>query len=86
MVGTKLLDPHTLECPSCKSSWDAGDIPKENHKYYSPPYKYFRVVGIEVPGGYDGISYWQCPDCNTVWDRWTGEETLLPKKGVGDGI
>jgi Zn-finger nucleic acid-binding protein len=44
--------------------------------YYSPPYRWSRVVGIEIQGVYDGISYWQCPDCNTVWNRHTGEEEV----------
>jgi len=31
-----------------------------------------RQIGIETPD-YDGVSYWKCPDCNAVWDRFTGE-------------
>jgi rubrerythrin len=36
-----------------------------------------KVVGIEVQGLYDGVSYWRCPFCGTTWDRWTGKETSL---------
>ena len=32
-----------------------------------------KLIGIEVQGKYDGISYWKCPDCETYWDRWTNE-------------
>lgn len=45
---------------------------------YSPPYRWGREIGIELPydhpNHYDGISYWQCPDCNTAFDRFTGKE------------
>jgi Zn-finger nucleic acid-binding protein len=33
-----------------------------------------RVIGIEIQGEYDGVSYYQCPDCQTTWDRFTGEK------------
>lgn len=29
-----------------------------------------NVMGIETPQ-YDGISYWQCMACDTLFDRWT---------------
>jgi hypothetical protein len=28
-----------------------------------------RVLGIEVWGVYDGVLYWQCPDCEWSWPR-----------------
>ena len=30
-----------------------------------------NVVGIEIQGQYDGVSYWKCTSCGTVFDRWT---------------
>ena len=42
---------------------------------YSPPYRWRRQLGIEVEGLYDGISYWKCPDCNTLFDRFTGKKS-----------
>jgi len=60
------------KCPECKTSWVAGDIPEEHREHYSPPYKYSRLIGIELRGKYDGVSYWQCPECKTKWNRWTG--------------
>lgn len=37
-----------------------------------------RQIGIELPYDnpkhYDGVSFWQCPDCNTRFDRFTGKE------------
>ena len=59
-------------CPECGKSWDAGDIPKKNRKYYAKPYKWSHLIGIETEK-YDGVSYWQCPFCKVTWDRWTGE-------------
>ena len=41
---------------------------------YSPPYRWGREIGIEVQGRYDGISYWQCPDCNSRFDRFKGKK------------
>lgn len=43
-------------------------------EWYAPPYRYSNLLGIEIQGGYDGISYWQCPYCKTMWDRFTGKE------------
>jgi len=60
-------------CPECGSSWDGGDIPEDIREHYSEPFKWSRLIGIEIPEKYDGISYWQCPDCGTKWDRWTNE-------------
>jgi DNA-directed RNA polymerase subunit RPC12/RpoP len=37
-----------------------------------------NIIGIEYsylhPEHYDGISEWQCQDCNTRIGRWTGKE------------
>jgi hypothetical protein len=41
---------------------------EENPKCFS------HLLGIEDPRLYDGISFWQCPECKTTWDRFTGEE------------
>ena len=40
---------------------------------YSQPYRFSRLVGVELPHGhrgrYDGVSYWMCPDCKHQWPR-----------------
>jgi hypothetical protein len=50
-------------------------------QYYAPPYVWKREIGIELdyshPKHYDGISYFQCPDCNTTFNRFTGEEEVI---------
>lgn len=40
-------------------------------KYYGTRHKqhFSRLIGVEIPGGYDGVSYWQCPDCKSKWPR-----------------
>lgn len=45
---------------------------KDNPKHFSKD-----VVGIEVRGKYDGVSYWECQKCYTVFDRWTMKETRI---------
>lgn len=54
------------------------DIEKEMKKCYRPPYRWGREIGIELsydhPKHYDGISFWQCPDCKTMFDRFTRKE------------
>lgn len=48
---------------------------------YRPPYRWGREIGIELPydhpNRYDGVSYWQCPDCKTTFNRFTGYEEKI---------
>ena len=60
-------------CPECGSSWDNGPIPESMREFYSPPYRWSRLIGVEIQGQFDGVSLWQCPDCKTQWDRFTGK-------------
>jgi hypothetical protein len=46
----------TEECPRCGS-----DQRGENEGS--------RTIGIEVRGAYDGVLFWQCPDCDGRWHR-----------------
>lgn len=32
-----------------------------------------NIIGIELQGQYDGVSQWQCTNCNTIFDRWSME-------------
>lgn len=34
------------------------------------------VLGVELPGVYDGVLYWQCPDCGGRWHRWPESHRL----------
>jgi len=51
------------DCPVCSASWKI----KQGSGWYS------RLIGIEDPKVYDGVYLWQCPDCQSTWDRWSGE-------------
>ena len=52
-------------------------LESEMKSMYAEPYRWSRLIGIEIQGEYDGISYWQCPDCKTYWSRFTGEEKVF---------
>lgn len=38
-----------------------------------------KLIGIELPWDHpdhiEGISFWQCPECEVIWNRLTGEKT-----------
>ena len=57
------------------------DIEVYVHVSYSPPYRWDRKIGIELPfdhpNHYDGVSYWQCPDCKTTFNRFTRLEEKI---------
>jgi len=36
---------------------------------YSPPHKFSRLMGVEIPERYDGIWEWACPDCDARFPR-----------------
>ena len=60
-------------CPKCNADFKGSPISEESRKkgYYgeNPPSHFSRLIGVEVPGKYDGVLYWKCPDCNHTWDR-----------------
>lgn len=43
------------------------------------PTRFGKVIGIQLsyddPNYYDGISYWQCPNCEVAWNRFSYERT-----------
>ena len=56
----------------CQDTADEA-LRKSIEECYSPPYKFSRLVGVELPhthpAHYDGVSLWQCPDCKHEWPR-----------------
>ena len=68
----------------CKGMSDAA-LQDYVREFYTPPYKFSRLVGIEVRGKYDGVSYWECPDCKKRWDRFTGKEVQVQDAGAQSG-
>ena len=62
----------TSTCPHCSADLRGEPIPQECIDagfYPSGATHYERVIGIEVRGVYDGVLYWQCPDCGGTWQR-----------------
>jgi hypothetical protein len=56
------------KCPHCGVSLVGDEIPEE-HRRPGGYTRYAREIGIEVRGVYDGILFWQCPDCDGRWHR-----------------
>ena len=54
------------------------DLRKLVTDFYSPPYRFSRLVGVEFPGRYDGVWEWACPDCDARFPRF--EEKKRSKK------
>ena len=55
-------------CPKCNASLIGDPIPEEHReKYYGGQTHFRREVGYEFPDLYDGVWYWQCPDCGHQW-------------------
>lgn len=52
---------------------------------YSYPRRWSRLIGIEPVNGYDGITMWQCPDCDKVWKRfaWVKDSEVEEQEGIG---
>ncbi len=59
-----------VKCWQGKSDSDIELLVK---KYYSPPYRWERIIGVELPHDhpdyYDGISFYKCPDCDFVIEK-----------------
>jgi len=72
-------------CPNCKTNLEGGLIYQTFLDMYNDEEKalktakmygatkteghWGREIGIEIPGKYDGVSFWRCPDCDHEWSR-----------------
>jgi len=58
-------------CPHCGVSLLGGPIPPESieRHYFGAATHWRREVGCDVPGAYDGVLFWMCPDCGGTWQR-----------------
>lgn len=63
----------TTICPDCGSNWQGAPIPQEaiDKGWYGDNTHFSRLIGVEVRGAYDGVLYWQCPDCGSKFVRFT---------------
>jgi hypothetical protein len=67
----KWSDAVNEACPHCAADLRGSEIPVEWRASYAPgATHYSRMMGVEVQGAYDGVLYWQCPDCGGRWHRW----------------
>lgn len=46
----------TDRCPHCDADLS-----------YGPESRYSRLVGVVIPGVYDGVLVWECPECHARW-------------------
>lgn len=70
MTGFDYSAHHECEtCPGCGSSMQAEPIPEEHRHNYGGKTHFSRVIGVEIPGVYDGVLYWLCPACSHRWHR-----------------
>ncbi|MDD4111366.1 MAG: hypothetical protein PHS54_07525, partial [Clostridia bacterium] len=50
-----------------KQDWTKNMTTKQLKEYikksYPKPYKFSKIIGIEIPEKYDGVSLWECPFC-----------------------
>lgn len=60
-------------CPHCETDLRDKPIPKEHQHLYGTSTHFSRKIGIEIRGVYDGMLFWQCPNCGGRWHRFTDE-------------
>lgn len=59
-------------CPHCNGDLRGAPIPQEyiDKGYYADGVTHYsRIIGVEIPGVYDGCLFWMCPDCGGRWHR-----------------
>lgn len=81
-IGGSILEEFLKQRDNAKEGgyrfgWTDEQVEESMKECYSPPYVWKREIGIEILGQYDGISYYQCPDCKTTFNRFTGEEEAI---------
>jgi hypothetical protein len=78
---------HPDKCPECGINWYSDETIYEHFlgvfegneeearriadTYGDGDHFGENVIGIEIQGEYDGISYWRCEGCGLTFDRFT---------------
>lgn len=57
-----------MNCPHCNTDLRGAEIPNRPGEHYG------RELGVNIPGIYDGVLYWQCPDCGGRWHRFAADQ------------
>jgi hypothetical protein len=60
-------------CPHCNADLRSDPIPEKDQHLFGNKTHFSRIIGLEDSRKYDGVSYWMCPDCRVIWDRFTGK-------------
>jgi len=67
-------DKDTCPVNGCNLQGKPIPAPCIERGLYSPDTTHYsRMIGVEVPGVYDGVLYWECPDCGARWHRFTAD-------------
>lgn len=60
----------TNTCPKCEADLRGAEIPEAvRDEWYGGKTHFSRIIGLEIPGVYDGTLIWVCPDCHHKWPR-----------------
>ena len=63
-------------CPRCGADLTGPEIPEDRREHFGGSTHFSRVVGQEFPGRYDGVLFWQCPDCRRPFHRFPSDHHL----------
>lgn len=66
-------------CPRCLSKWEGDPIPENIRQYYGDKTHWSKLIGVEVPGVYDGVLLWECPACKTKFPRFDWAQKYCKK-------
>jgi len=65
---------------------DCAEQVARHGRCYCRPYgsatHFRREIGHEVPGVYDGVLFWHCPECGWAWPRFVATSTTLGQKSA----
>ena len=65
-------------CPKCEADFTGEEIPEQDRELFGGESHFSRLIAVEDPNIYDGVLFWECPDCSHQWNSEVGE--LLQKK------
>ena len=60
-----------MRCSHCNTDLQGEPIPEQDREWFGGATHFGRQIGVEVSEVYDGILYYQCPDCGYKWHRFT---------------
>lgn len=73
-------------CPVCHADWRGKKIQEKHREYYGNHTHFSRLLAHEISDVYDGVLYWQCPDCKNNFPRFKRSVSEIKKLDDGIGI